>query len=99
MRAGRSDTRRRRSSGRCSQPAVWGAISTGEVSVAAAYESFDELMRPFAAGVGHSGACFTSLGPAVQAELAADVHGRLGSPLGRFELTAHAWWVRGTVPV
>jgi len=75
------------------------AISSGELSVAAAYESFDELMRPFAAGVGHSGACFASLAPAVQAELAADVHRRLGSPLGRFELTAHAWWVRGTVPV
>jgi hypothetical protein len=70
-------------------------VSTGELSVAADFDSFDELMRPFAAGVGHSGACFEALDPARRAELAADAYRRLGSPPGRFTLTAHAWWARG----
>jgi hypothetical protein len=55
-------------------------------------------MRPFAAGVGHSGACFTSLHRVAQDALTSDVHRRLGSPPGRFTLTAYAWWARGTVP-
>jgi SAM-dependent methyltransferase len=72
-------------------------VSTGELTVHAAYESFDDLFRPFAAGVGHSGACFGSLDGAGQSALAADAHRRLGSPTGGFTLTASAWWARGTV--
>lgn len=71
-------------------------VSTGELVVHADYESFDDLFQPFAAGVGHSGACFVSLDPAGRAALAADAHRRLGSPTGSFTLTAHAWWARGT---
>jgi hypothetical protein len=73
-------------------------VATGELTVTADYESFDELMQPFAAGIGHSGTCFASLTPSKQAELAADAHRRLGSPTGRFTLTARAWWVRGRAP-
>jgi SAM-dependent methyltransferase len=73
-----------------------GDVSTGELSVAADYESFDDLWRPFASGVGHSGTCCASLDGAGQAALAADLHRRLGSPEGRFRLTARAWWARGT---
>lgn len=72
-------------------------VSTGELVVEADYESFDDLFRPFAAGVGHSGACFASLDGARRAALAADVHRRLGSPERSFRLTARAWWARGTV--
>jgi hypothetical protein len=68
----------------------------GELTVHAAYESFDDLLRPFAAGVGHSGACFVSLDGAGRSALAADVYRRLGSPTGGFTLTASAWWARGT---
>lgn len=73
-------------------------VSTGELLVDANYESFDDLWRPFAAGVGHSGACYASLDGAAQAALAADAHRRLGSPHGSFTLTARAWWARGTAP-
>jgi hypothetical protein len=73
-------------------------VSTGELVVAADYEDFDDLFRPFAAGVGHSGACFASLDGAGQAALAADAYRRLGSPEGAFRLTARAWWARGTAP-
>jgi ubiquinone/menaquinone biosynthesis C-methylase UbiE len=73
-------------------------VATGELSVAAQYESFDDLWRPFTAGVGHSGACFASLDGNGQAALAADAYRRLGSPEGAFALTARAWWARGTAP-
>jgi ubiquinone/menaquinone biosynthesis C-methylase UbiE len=73
-------------------------VATGEIQVAGAYESFDELMRPFAAGVGHSGACFTSLAPATREGVRAAAHRRLGSPRDGFTLTAYAWWARGAVP-
>jgi hypothetical protein len=71
-------------------------VSTGQLVVHADYDGFDDLFRPFAAGVGHSGACLVSLDGAGQAALAADVHRRLGSPTGTFTLTARAWWARGT---
>jgi SAM-dependent methyltransferase len=73
-------------------------VSTGELLVEADYADFDDLFRPFAAGVGHSGACFRSLDGAEQAALAADAYRRLGSPQGAFRLTARAWWARGTAP-
>jgi ubiquinone/menaquinone biosynthesis C-methylase UbiE len=71
-------------------------VSTGELVVHADYDSFDDLVEPFAAGVGHSGACLVSLDGAAQTSLAADVYRRLGSPAGSFALTARAWWARGT---
>ena len=55
-------------------------------------------VRPFTAGVGHSGGCFASLDGDRQAALAADAYRRLDSPDGPFELTARAWWARGTAP-
>ena len=70
-------------------------VATGELLVHAEYESFDDLFRPFAAGVGHSGACFASLDGAGKKAVAADAHRRLGSPEGSFTLTARAWWARG----
>jgi hypothetical protein len=73
-------------------------VATGELLVHARYESFDDLWRPFTAGVGHSGGCFASLDADRQAALAADAYRRLGSPDGSFELTARAWWARGTAP-
>jgi hypothetical protein len=72
-------------------------VATGELFVASDYASFDELWRPFTAGVGHSGACCASLDAAGQTVLRSDLHNRLGSPRGPFRLTARAWWARGSV--
>jgi hypothetical protein len=72
-------------------------VATGELVVDADYESFDDLFRPFAAGVGHSGSCFVSLDRPGRAALAARAHALLGAPEGPFTLTARAWWARGTV--
>ena len=74
-----------------------GQVSTGEILVQADYESFDDLFSPFAAGAGHSGACFTSLHEADQERLRSDTRRRLNVPEGAFGLTARAWWARGTV--
>jgi ubiquinone/menaquinone biosynthesis C-methylase UbiE len=72
-------------------------VATGELLAGADYESFDELWRPFTAGVGHSGSCCASLDPGRQADLRRDVYRRLGSPEGAFGLSARAWWARGSV--
>jgi SAM-dependent methyltransferase len=73
-------------------------VSTGELWVRADYDSFDDLFEPFAAGTGHSGACYASLDRAGQERLRAETRERLGEPDGPFTLTARAWWVRGSVP-
>jgi hypothetical protein len=72
-------------------------VATGELHVGAHYKNFDELWRPFTAGVGHSGSCCAALDMAGQADLRADLHRRLGSPAAPFRLTARAWWARGRV--
>ena len=73
-------------------------VSTGDLHVSAEYESFDDLFAPFAAGTGHSGACYAALEPDDQQRLRDDTAARLGDPAGAFTLTARAWWVRGMVP-
>ncbi len=70
-------------------------VETGALVVSAAYESFDDLWQPLAAGVAPSGAYCASLDPDRQAALRAELHRRLGSPAREFELTARAWYVRG----
>jgi hypothetical protein len=70
-------------------------VSTGELSVATSYESFEDLFAPFAAGAGHSGATFLALEEAKQQRLRAEAHRLLGRPDGPLTLTARAWWVRG----
>lgn len=72
-------------------------VVTGEIWIHADYEGFDDLFRPFAAGAGHSGSCYTALEEPRQRQLRADMHRRLGSPEGPFSLTARAWSVRGHV--
>jgi SAM-dependent methyltransferase len=72
-------------------------VRTGDVLVHAPYRDLDDLMAPFAAGIGHSGACFTALDDARRRRLRDRVHQRLGRADGAFTLTARAWWVRGAV--
>jgi SAM-dependent methyltransferase len=75
-----------------------GQVSTGELMVYADYDSFEDLFRPFAAGVGHSGTCFAALDHQDQARLRADARQRLDVEDGPFRLTARAWWARGIAP-
>jgi ubiquinone/menaquinone biosynthesis C-methylase UbiE len=73
-------------------------VSTGELLVRADYESFDDLFRPFAAGAGHSGACFASLNSPNQLRLRAEARRLLAASDAPFTLEARAWWVRGLAP-
>jgi SAM-dependent methyltransferase len=70
-------------------------IDTGALVVVADYADFDDFWRPFAAGVGGSGAYCASLDAATQDALREEVRRRLGSPTGPFHLTARAWYVLG----
>jgi SAM-dependent methyltransferase len=72
-------------------------VSTGELLVSAGYASFDDLFEPFAAGAGHSGACYASLDDDRRQRLRNATRERLGDPDGPFALTARAWWVHGRV--
>jgi SAM-dependent methyltransferase len=60
------------------------------------YASFDELWAPLTTGVAPSGAYAVSLSEPDRAALRAELHRRLGSPSGSFELSARAWAVVGT---
>lgn len=72
-------------------------VETGQLRVEADYASFDDLFEPFAAGIGHSGACYASLDRTGQRALSEQTRHRLGDPEGAFTLTARAWWARGHV--
>jgi SAM-dependent methyltransferase len=71
-------------------------VATGELVVSAAYQSFEEVWPPFAAGVGPSGAYFAGLDAERQRALRAEWHRLLGSPSGAFTLSARAWYAVGT---
>jgi SAM-dependent methyltransferase len=72
-------------------------VTTGELWVEAGYEDFDDLFAPFAAGIGHSGACYASLDADGQERVREETHRRLGRPRGGFALRSRAWWARGVV--
>jgi len=65
--------------------------------VEAEYEDFDDYWSPFPAGIAPSGAYCASLDEDQQAALREACCLRLGSPQGRFSLSARAWFVRGSV--
>lgn len=82
--------------------ALWTAaglhsVESEPIVVGASYSSFDDLWAPFAAGVGPAGAYAAGLDDKGQARLCEELHTRLGSPAGEFELSARAWAVRGRV--
>ncbi len=70
-------------------------VRVSELVVSAAYEDFDDLWQPFAAGEGPSGAYCAALESGLRDQLGARFHARLGSPHGPFDLTARAWVVVG----
>ena len=70
-------------------------VSVAALRPSAQYAGFDDLWRPFLAGVAPSGAFTASLDDAARAALRQALFRRLGSPTGPFELTARAWAVVG----
>lgn len=81
--------------------ALWRAaglldVETREIVASAEYESFDDFWEPFPTGIGPSGAYCASLDADAREQLRGACLRQLGSPRGPFELTARAWFVRGT---
>jgi SAM-dependent methyltransferase len=70
-------------------------VEGGSISVAAAYEGFDDLWDPFTRGVGPAGSYATSLDAERQAELRDEFRRRLDVPDGPFRLEALAWYATG----
>ena len=73
-------------------------IDVGRVEAGADYADFDDLWYPFANGVGNLGRFHEALDEPGRERFKRGAAERLGSPSGRFRLTATAWYVRGTVP-
>jgi len=73
-------------------------VATGELNVAAEYDDFDDYWSPFTLGVGPAGSYCAALPESKRTAVRDACRRRLGSPEGRFELTARAWMVRGKVP-
>jgi len=72
-------------------------IGTAPLVVEAEYADFDDYWQPFLTGTGPGGAYCVSLDARDQAALREQCLRRLGTPNGRFTLTARAWAVRGVV--
>ncbi|HEY2042040.1 MAG TPA: class I SAM-dependent methyltransferase [Jatrophihabitans sp.] len=80
--------------------ALWVGAGLRDVEIEALrpsvrYSDFDDLWRPFLAGVAPSGAYATSLDDAGRAALRSEFFLGLGAPAGSFVLTARAWGVVG----
>ena len=73
-----------------------GDVADGDLEVSTVFASFDDYWQPFLGGTGPAGVYVTALPDAGRAALRAELLDTLGP--GPFELTAKAWWVRGTVP-
>jgi SAM-dependent methyltransferase len=72
-------------------------VATAPLVVEAEYADFDDYWSPFPSGIAPSGAYCASLDPDAQAALREACFRRLGAPVGRFTLSARAWFVRGSV--
>jgi SAM-dependent methyltransferase len=70
-------------------------VDVSELFAEASYEDFDDLWEPFLAGIGPAGAHAASLDADDQRRLRDEFHRRLGSPAGRFTLSARAWCAVG----
>jgi SAM-dependent methyltransferase len=81
---------------------LWSAAGLVDVAitpvvVAARYDDFDDLWRPFESGVGPSGAYAASLAPDQRTALKEELRQRLGAGDAPFELSARAWVATGRV--
>jgi SAM-dependent methyltransferase len=73
------------------------AVDVKEAWPSASYESFDDLWRPFEAGIGPAGAHIQTLTASQRDVLKSEFKRRLGVGDGPFELSARAWVGVGTV--
>jgi ubiquinone/menaquinone biosynthesis C-methylase UbiE len=73
-------------------------VELGQLEAGAGYTDFDDLWYPFANGVGNLGRFHEALDEPRRERFKRGAAERLGSPSGRFRLTATAWYVRGTAP-
>lgn len=73
-------------------------VELGQVRVGADYAGLDDLWYPFTQGVGNLGRFYQALDERRRERFRRDAVERLGSPTGRFRLTARAWYVLGAVP-
>lgn len=70
-------------------------VRGGSIVAHAEYDDFEDLVGPLAAGVGPVGVYYVSLSPDARERLHEALYRRLGSPSGRFELSARAWTAVG----
>jgi ubiquinone/menaquinone biosynthesis C-methylase UbiE len=73
-------------------------VQDGTLETSAHYEDFDDFWQPFTFAVGPAGQHLRSLAPEQQAAVREHCRSLLGDPAGPFELSARAWYARGTVP-
>jgi SAM-dependent methyltransferase len=73
-------------------------VRDGELTATARYESFDDLWEPATFGVGPFGEHVKSLSDEDREAVREEVRRRVDNPDGPFELSARAWFARGTVP-
>jgi SAM-dependent methyltransferase len=66
------------------------------IDIPTVFADFDDYWTPFLQGQGPAGAYVAGLSDADRAALRAEVAATVGD--GPFDLSATAWWVRGTVP-
>ena len=72
------------------------AVADGALEVRRRYATFGDYWEPFLLATGPAGAHVARLAEPDRLALRSELEARLGP--GPFELTARAWWVRGTVP-
>jgi SAM-dependent methyltransferase len=72
-----------------------GDVEEGHIVVSASYENFDDLWRPFTAGVGPAGSYAVSLDDERREALRVEYRRRLSVPDGPFRLSARAWYAVG----
>jgi SAM-dependent methyltransferase len=73
-------------------------VRTGSLATSAHYEDFGDFWEPFTFAVGPAGSYLSKLPEDKQEAIRRDVFSLLGEPDGPFDLDAHAWYARGTVP-
>ena len=71
-------------------------VEGGGVEVSTRFDDFDDYWEPFLAGQGPAGVYVAGLSDAGRAALRDELAASVGP--GPFDLTATAWWVRGTNP-
>lgn len=71
-------------------------VADGVLEVRRGYATFTDYWEPFLLATGPAGAHVARLGEPERLALRSELESRVGP--GPLELTARAWWVRGTVP-